>query len=171
VLQLKDIEAGKRRLFDLLGPGVSPVFTPPWNRCAYVTGERLLQAGFRILSRDSTAEPLNLEGLLELPITVDWFARQKGVRLSPYKLGSALAASIKISAPVGIMFHHALMDEDERQRAGELMALLASHQKAQCYLMEQLAINLSQDIAARVSGQPSARPQFVLPALAQAEGK
>lgn len=150
--QQSDIEAGKQRLFDLFGSHMRPIFTPPWNRCTAATGECLLQAGFRILSRDVTAAPLNLDGLIELPITIDWFARVRGVRLSLEELGATLAVKVRTSAPVGVMFHHALMDESERRLASELLALLASHPNAQSYLMNQVVTALSRDTAARVSG-------------------
>jgi peptidoglycan/xylan/chitin deacetylase (PgdA/CDA1 family) len=172
-LQQSDIEQGKRRLADLFGSRLSPIFTPPWNRCERVTGECLLRTGLRILSRDGSAAPLNLDGLFELPVTIDWFARARGVRLSLDELGARMASAVVTSpAPVGIMFHHALMDETERERSGELLALLASHRNAQRCLMEQLVTSLSQDMAAQVGhGQTSGWPQFAMPALATAERK
>lgn len=169
--QRSDIEQGKSLLEDLFGPLVSPIFTPPWNRCARITGECLLQTGFRILSRDATATPLCLDGLIELPIKIDWFASRKGARLSFDELGQALAEACTTYAPVGIMFHHALMGGTERQSAGALLSLLASHRNAQCSLMEQVVPNLSQDMEARVPGQAVNWPQFAMPAPAPAERK
>lgn len=148
LLQQRDILSGQERLSAMFGERLSPIFTPPWNRCTIDTGECLRRAGFRVLSRDSTARPLNLDGLFELSVTVDWFARSKGVRLSPDLLGSTLAAAVKSSAPVGVMFHHALMNEGERLMAGELLALIARHENARCYLMEQLAPQLSKEAGA-----------------------
>lgn len=170
-LQQSDIESGKRRLAELCGSLVSPIFTPPWNRCISVTGECLLQTGFRLLSRDVTAQPLNLDGLIELPVTIDWFARARGVRLSFEELGAALAARVRASAPVGLMFHHALMDETERWRLSELLALLASHAGTQCSLMEQLTGGLSQDNAADAAGQAAAGRPRVMPSTAPVERK
>ncbi|HEV2914252.1 MAG TPA: DUF2334 domain-containing protein [Pyrinomonadaceae bacterium] len=170
-LQQGDIEAGKRRLYDLFGPHVSPIFTPPWNRCTATTGKCLLESGFRILSRDATAKPLNLDGLFELPVTVDWFARREGVRLGLNELGAAMAGAVNACAPVGVMFHHALMDKGERRRASKMLALLASHPKAQCYLMDQLITGLSQYISAQVPGQAVGWRQFALASTAQAERK
>lgn len=168
-LQQGDIEMGKRMLFDRFGPHVSPIFTPPWNRCTNVTGKGLLRAGFRSLSRDATAQPLNLDRLFELPVTIDWFAKRKGVRLSLQELGAMLAANIGKSIPVGIMFHHALMDKGELQRASELLALLSSHRNAQGDLMERLVNNLSQEIVAEAHGQAAGRRPFAMPSLARAE--
>jgi hypothetical protein len=164
-LQQRDIEAGRRMLSELFGPNLSAIFTPPWNRCAASTGRCLLRAGLRILSRDSSAKPLDLEGLFELPVTIDWFAKRKGVRLVLDELGAALADAVaEPAAPVGIMFHHVLMDGEERERAGELLALLASHRNAQCSLMEPLADGLSPDNPARVFRRATGRRQFVTPA-------
>jgi hypothetical protein len=132
-LQRRDIEAGRKRLEELLGPDVKPVFTPPWNRCTQDTCDCLVELGFRALSRDSGATPLDAGGLVELPISFDWFAGRKGVRLGRAELGDVLAGRVK-SAPahVGIMFHHALMDAEEREAAGELLTLLAGHDRASC---------------------------------------
>jgi hypothetical protein len=169
--QQSDIEWGKRRLNDLFGPLVSPIFTPPWNRCTSATGECLRHTGFRILSRDATALPLNLAGLIELPITIDWFARARGARLSLEELGAALAASVRAAAPVGVMFHHALMDETERRQASELLALLASHTNARSSLMEQFIKRLSQDNVAEVANQSAGWRPEVMPFAASAERK
>lgn len=172
-LQQSDIEQGKRRLADLFGHRLSPIFTPPWNRCASVTGECLLRAGFRMLSRDSTAAPLNIDGLVELPVTIDWFARRKGARLSLEELGAMVASAVTTSARVGIMFHHELMDRGERQRVGELLALLAARSgDAQCYLMEHLVTDLSPDITGQVChDQALGWPQFAMPASMPSERK
>lgn len=147
-LQRQDIESGRRLLAELHGLTASDVFTPPWNRCTEATGEALLAADFRVLSRDATARPLNLAGLLELPVRVDWFARRKGVRLSLEGLGELLAEAARDGAsPVGVMFHHEPMDDGELSRAGELLALLAAHPSARCRLMSALAQAPPQPVA------------------------
>lgn len=137
-LQRRDIESGRDRLRDLLGPTLKPIFTPPWNRCAEVTGECLVGLGFRILSRDATATPLRVPGLAELPIRVDWFAKRKGVRLGRGELGELLADKVSQDEPCGIMFHHAVMDEDERRAAGELLELLTTHDRATLHMMHEI---------------------------------
>jgi hypothetical protein len=140
-LQQQDVETGRRILSDVHGLQECDIFTPPWNRCTEETGEALRATGFRVLSRDVTARPLGVEGLYELPVRVDWFARRKGVRLSLEELGVSLAeaASSAAASPVGVMFHHELMDDDELTRAGKLLALLAAHTAARCQLMSSLA--------------------------------
>ncbi|HKP11919.1 MAG TPA: hypothetical protein VJZ91_07395 [Blastocatellia bacterium] len=138
-LQERDIRQGKQLLAELLGPIVQPIFTPPWNRCGALTGDCLTRLGFRVLSRESSAEPLGLPGLFELPVHVDWFAKRKGVPLTREQVGMLIAERIGDSNPVGVMFHHALMDEGEGQAAGELLSLLSSHNRVRCRLMQALA--------------------------------
>ena len=133
--QERDIESGKALLAEFFGPLVRPIFTPPWNRCTAVTADCLLRLGFRTLSRDKSAKPFGLAGLQELPVSIDWFARHKGSRLDLNRVGELIAGAIDDSEPIGIMFHHALMDEGERRVAGELLRLLATNDRARCALM------------------------------------
>jgi len=153
-LQQHDIEEGRRLLAEVHGLPDSRIFTPPWNRCTEATGEALRACGFRVLSRDATAPPLGVAGLYELPVSVDWFARRKGVRLSQEELGTLLAEAARAAArPVGLMFHHELMDGWELTRTGELLSLLAAHPSARCRLISSLAHSPSH---AAVSGAPRA---------------
>jgi predicted deacetylase len=119
--QRADIAAGRDLLAERLGGVVQPIFTPPWNRCTAETGECLAELGFTVLSRESRAEPLGVPGLRELPVHIDWS------RLAPAELARRLAAAVVPGEPVGVMFHHAEMDEAEMARADELLALLARH--------------------------------------------
>jgi hypothetical protein len=119
--QRRDIEAGAERLKALLGDALESIFTPPWNRCTTVTGQCLLELGFHVLSRESRAAPLGLAGLCELPVHVDW------CRLAPPEIAERLVRALREPGPVGVMFHHAVMDRADLARAGELLALLAQH--------------------------------------------
>lgn len=134
-LQLADIEAGKLRLNDLFGPTAEPIFTPPWNRCTAATAACVRDAGFKLLSRDTTAPQLNTDGLMELPVSIDWFAKRKSVRLAPEEIGGSFSVALSASSRVGVMLHHALMDEEERARLGELLQLVSTHSQARCVLM------------------------------------
>ena len=69
-----------------------------------------------MLSRESRAEPLAIDGLREIPISVDWVKPDAIERL---------AAALGAGDRVGVMFHHEEMDDDDRTRAEELLALLA----------------------------------------------
>ncbi len=130
--QRRDIVAGRERLASLLGDRVDPIFTPPWNRCTPDTGRVLSELGFAVLSREAKAEPLAVPGLAELPVTVDWVAARPD-------LGGRIAASIRRGAPVGLMFHHAVMDPGSMARTRELLRLLRGHERVRPARMMELA--------------------------------
>jgi hypothetical protein len=114
------------------------VFTPPWNRCTEETGSCLVELGFRVLSREWRAAPLDIPELRELPVRVDWFAHRKRARLSREEFGRLVTDAVGRPGPVGIMFHHAAMNRDERAAAGDLLSLLASHPQARTHSMTTL---------------------------------
>jgi len=137
--QRRDIEEGRLRLEELLGPGVDPVFTPPWNRCTAETARAVQAAGIEVLSRESRAEPLGVSGVLELPVSVDWMRERDGVRITPAEIGGAIADAVAEGAPVGVMLHHAVMSAADRGLVGELLALLQSSAAVRLATMRQLA--------------------------------
>jgi hypothetical protein len=118
--QQADIAAGQTRLRELLGDRLDPFFTPPWNRCTRDTGEALVELGFTLLSREHKAAPLGL--LPELPVHLDV------ARLTPDELDTRFAAHVRDGGPIGVMFHHGVMEHDDMVRASELLALLAAHE-------------------------------------------
>ena len=134
--QCDDIAAGARRLRALLGE-TAPIFTPPWNRCTRTTGRCLLDVGFRALVRDSSAGRLQLEGLRELEVHVDWSARRKGHRIGRSEVGLLLAAACR-RGPTGVMLHHALLGREEREDVERLLALLAARENARCVPLSSL---------------------------------
>ena len=136
--QAVDITRGAAILADAFGSVVDPLFTPPWNRCSPVTADVLADAGFAVLSRDSTATPLPAAPLAELPVTVDWFGSRKGVRWTPYELADRLAAAVRSGGPVGIMLHHAVTDAGEFAAVSALLALLSSHPHARPVALAEL---------------------------------
>ncbi len=136
--QHTDLLLGKQKIEQMLGCAAE-VFTPPWNRCTAATAECLTELGFRVLSRDATAAPLNLPGLVELPVRIDWFAKRKSERLSYPCLGKQIAEALVERQPVGIMLHHAVMDETELFRLGQLLAVFSAHANASCRQMKALA--------------------------------
>jgi hypothetical protein len=128
--QRADIAAGQARLRELLGDRVDPFFTPPWNRCTHDTGEALVSLGFTLLSREHRAEPLGL--LPELPVHLDV------ARLSPQELDERFAERVRSGGPVGVMFHHGVMERGDMRRASELLALLAGHERVAPRSMREL---------------------------------
>jgi hypothetical protein len=146
-VQRQDIAEGRSRLQDHLGALVEPIFTPPWNRCTLATAECLVELGFEVLSREARASAIDVPGLVELPVRVDWFAHHKRVRLRRVELGELLAKEIAASGPIGIMFHHAVMDDDERSAASELITLIAEHDRAETQRMLTLAARQGRSVA------------------------
>jgi peptidoglycan/xylan/chitin deacetylase (PgdA/CDA1 family) len=137
-IQRADIAAGKALLADQLGPFTDSIFTPPWNRCTASTAACLEQEGFTLLSRDITATRFNAPKLMELPVSIDWFGHRKNVRLTPNEIGESLSRAVSSQAPVGVMLHHALIDDEERRRISKLLELLSSHSRVNCRLMRDL---------------------------------
>jgi hypothetical protein len=135
--QYTDIESGKLRLADLFGAHADPIFTPPWNRCTQVTVVSLQALGFRALSRDAGAEELDLLGLCELPVSVDWCGHA-GARPTLAQLAQRLARATAAGEPVGVMLHHAVMSGEALDVEEALLALLASHGNARCVHMRDL---------------------------------
>jgi peptidoglycan/xylan/chitin deacetylase (PgdA/CDA1 family) len=146
--QRHDIAAGRELLEAMLGPALQPWFTPPWNRCTAQTGEVLLELGFTALSRDRTAGRLGLPGLAELPIDVDWFATRRGRPLGRDAVGAQLAAVVQTGGPVGLMLHHAEMDDAEMLAFSGLIDLVASHPHVRCRAMAAVLATTAQEARA-----------------------
>jgi hypothetical protein len=130
--QRVDISAGRARLRELLGERLDPFFTPPWNRCTRATGEVLAELGYTLLSREHRAEPLGQ--LPELPVHLDV------ARLAPDELDTRFAALVAEGhGPIGVMFHHGVMEAEDMARASELLALLAAHENVVGRFMAECA--------------------------------
>jgi hypothetical protein len=69
-------------------------------------------------------------------VQVDWFKRRDGARLPLGAIAElAAAAAAEGGGPVGVMLHHAIMDEGELRAGGDLLTLLAAHDRARCLRM------------------------------------
>ena len=128
--QAADILAGRRLLLEALGNLVEPVFTPPWNRCTSVTAAAAAGAGLEVLSRDRTAAPVDPYGLVEVPVTVDWFASRKGFRPTRAELAGRIAAEVERGGPVGIMLHHAVTEDEDLAAICDLLDIVVRHGSA-----------------------------------------
>lgn len=143
--QSVDIGAGQERLETLLG-SIDPIFTPPWNRCTQVTTDCLERLGFRALSQDLSAPRLGSVFLERLPVAVDWCKWREGPDSSWKSLGQRVADALAGDAgPVGIMLHHAVMDEDDRSRLDALLSTLAGSEKVCCHRMVSLVTGRTLD--------------------------
>jgi hypothetical protein len=137
--QRADMAAGRARLAELLGDAVEPIFTPPWNRCTADTAAAARELGFEVLSREARAPRFALDGLRELPVSLDWFAKRDGARLTLAELGELAADRVRSGAPLGVMLHHAVMDDGELAAAGELLDVLAGHERVRRWRLLALA--------------------------------
>ena len=102
------------------------LFTPPWNRCTAATAAALADQGFAVLSRDAGAGRFDRAGLAEVPVTVDWFGHRKGVRWTRGELAARLADAVAGGGPVGVMLHHAVTGDAEREAVADLLAVVAA---------------------------------------------
>jgi peptidoglycan/xylan/chitin deacetylase (PgdA/CDA1 family) len=138
-LQLGDVLRGQHLLLERLDGELDPIFTPPWNRCTAETARAVADAGLSVLSRESRAEPLGVDGVCELPVTVDWLRQRAGVRLTAPELGMAVASAARSGKPTGVMLHHAVMDADDRHAVAQLLALLSTTSSVRLATMSELA--------------------------------
>ncbi len=137
--QYSDIAEGQWRLRQSLGARVDPIFTPPWNRCSDATARCLAEQGFAALSREHRAQPLAVTGLAELPIHLDWFAHDKHARLNREDWSEALVSQLPLNdRPIGIMFHHAVMNDQEMEAVEGLLHVLARSARIKCHNMRDL---------------------------------
>lgn len=110
--QRADIAQGQARLAEMLDVPTAPVFTPPWNRCTVTTATVLRELGFRALSRERAGGPLG-GTLPEVSIAVDLFTWKEGAALkSPQILGTEILRWAAEAAPVGILLHHKVMNQE-----------------------------------------------------------
>ncbi len=137
--QKNDIETGQHLLKDYFLDYLQPIFTPPWNRCTQATVDALESCGFQSLSRDSSASPLQINKLQEIPVHIDWFGKRKGVRYDFQVLGKQMSEHIKQHNSIGIMLHHQITNADERVVLAELLDLLSTHQSIQLSLMKEIS--------------------------------
>ena len=137
---VSDIRAGQDKLQHLLGSAFDPIFTPPWNRCTPATAAVLRDCGFTVLSRDATAIPAAIAGLVECPTTLDWFAKRHGQRLAEAHWLACAADQLRRLPAVGLLLHHAVMDEREFSRLEALFAILAASRACRpCALLSAAA--------------------------------
>jgi hypothetical protein len=137
--QRRDLSAGAEILVASFGAQVDPIFTPPWNLCNATTVDCLVELGYRVLSRDRDAAPLDARGLSELPVDIDW-CRALVMQRSPLeRLGRTLANAAASGRPVGVLLHHAVMTDRDLAQLGELLWLLSRHPASRCNRMSQVA--------------------------------
>ncbi len=138
--RLHDLQRGRQRLARAFGERLDPIFTPPWNRCTDDTPAQLASLGFAALSRDAAA-PVQ-KALRELPIHSDWtrqrrLADQAGDPLAQ-RVAADLARHVNGPSAIGLMLHHAVMDDTELALLKALLVRWAAHPRARWVGMRAL---------------------------------
>ena len=124
VQQQRDIALGKEILVASFGNRIDPIFTPPWNRCTTDTTEALQSLDFKVLSRIVNSDLLG-GTVPEVPVTVDWLKKRKGVRLHSAELIEYIVSLLNTDAEaMGVMLHHEHMDEENRALLFEFIEAL-----------------------------------------------
>ena len=98
--------------------------------CGGAWTTRPVGRGFTTLSRDATAGVLNTPGLRECGTHVDWSSRTHGAAMGLETLAGRCASVLTTCEVVGLLFHHAVMDQTDRGRVRELLALISEHPAA-----------------------------------------
>ncbi len=142
--QRHDLETGREHLQQLFGDRLENFFTPPWNRCSRATPALLAELGYAGLSRDRTAPPQ--QALPELNVDVDWCKHQRQARKATdgpasdagLAMSQDLARHVQSGATVGLMLHHAEMNDPELQWLQSWLACWSRHPKARWRPMREL---------------------------------
>jgi hypothetical protein len=146
--QRADLARGRAQLREHFGDLLQPVFTPPWNRCTEATPALLAELGFAALSRDRGARPAQ-HALQELAVDVDWSKhwRTHGSEGGASAVVAAFAHALHERAadgqPLGLMLHHAVMQQEERAALQELLGALAHHPRLRWRSMRELLVPMA----------------------------
>lgn len=140
--QLSDLRRGWMRLERLLDGRTDPIFTPPWNRCSQDTADALNTLGLQALSRDAGAAALRLGALHSLPVHVDWMKHRETSHPASTPdlaaLGTLLADACRREPTLGLMLHHAVMQDADFDALGELFVALHASRKVEFVTMRSL---------------------------------
>jgi hypothetical protein len=133
--QRRDLIEGRERLRQCFGERLDPIFTPPWNRCAAATPSLLVELGYAALSRDAGATPQH--ALNEISVHVDW-CKQRRRDDSGAAIARDLARHVAGGATIGLMLHHAQMDESDLALLAAWLPQLKRHLRVRWTPMREL---------------------------------
>jgi predicted deacetylase len=142
--QRADLARGRAQLREYFGDLLQPIFTPPWNRCTEATTALLAELGFTALSRDRGARPAQHQ-LQEIAVDVDWSKhwRDGGASAVAAAFAQALRERAADGQPLGLMLHHAVMQQEEHAVLQELLGALAHHPRLRWRSMRELLVPMA----------------------------
>jgi hypothetical protein len=112
-----------------MGENLTPVFTPPWNRCSLETLTLLKKMGFKGISRSRGSLPLPPQGLKDLPVHVDLHTRkERHAKQGWQTLLTEFSNGMKSDA-CGIMIHHMRMNHQAFILLEYLLELFAGYKQ------------------------------------------
>ena len=106
-----DLFKGQKRLQTIMGKALTPVFTPPWNRCSMDAMMILKKIGFAGISRSHGNHPPAPGGLLDIPVHVDLHTRKETSARDGWRNMLTELQTGLTSRNCGIMLHHMCMND------------------------------------------------------------
>lgn len=134
---LDELRQGRERLRSLVGPRLSAILVPPWNRIDEAVIPHLQALGFDALSTFGPASPPRPQAGEDLPLSrlncdldiIDWRRGRVGRRAE--NLAGTLSGLIDEASgsrrPIGLLTHHLVHDATAWTVLGEVLALCAAH--------------------------------------------
>jgi hypothetical protein len=143
--QWSDICRGLKKMTEIFGNRLTPVFTPPWNRLPSNTLRILQELDFQAVSTAGALPRISksASGLKNLRIHLDLHTRkEKDGNADFLNLLSELSALMaRKGAPAGIMLHHQRMTPFAFEFLDELLHLLKHQVRSQVLSFAELLEN------------------------------
>lgn len=137
--QYDDIARGKALLESALPELVSPVFTPPWNRCTVDTFRVLDELGFSVFSGLRGKAPVDGYGFEEISVTLDLYRWKGGAAMkAPSLIIEELIAQIRAGQPIGLLLHHKVMERPAFAFLDQLLLTLRDYSFIAFHTFESL---------------------------------
>ncbi|MCB0105124.1 MAG: hypothetical protein KDE53_04435 [Caldilineaceae bacterium] len=143
--QYEDIARGKELLASTLPDLISPVFTPPWNRCTEDTYRVLDELGFAVFSGLRGKTPVTGYRFQEISVTLDLYHWKGGaVMKEPALIIADLIAQIQARAPIGLLLHHKVMERTAFAFLDRLLAMVRAYPFVHCHTFDTMPVRLPQ---------------------------
>jgi hypothetical protein len=134
----RDLSRGYARLQNIMGKTLTPIFTPPWNRCSLAAMNELQRMGFNAISRSYGSLPLPPSGFNDFVVHVDLHTgKEKLAKDGWQKLLKEFKQGIG-SKTCGIMIHHMRMNDQAFILLEYLLDLIYSNKQIKTITYKEL---------------------------------